>query len=79
MTFYLINQCNIFDVFAEHGGAAFEEFLNCIGERVRLKGFDKFRAQLDNKSKLSSVVFTWKLFTKLVNKKPGLYDLTYTK
>ncbi|XP_072030878.1 uncharacterized protein [Amphiura filiformis] len=34
----------------EHGGAAFEEFLNSIGERVRLKGFDRYRAQLDNKS-----------------------------
>lgn len=30
-------------------GPAFEEFLECIGTRVRLKGFDKYRGQLDNK------------------------------
>lgn len=36
---------------AEYAGPAFEEFLNCIGDQVRLKGFEKYRAQLDNKSK----------------------------
>lgn len=35
----------------EYSGPAFEEFLECIGEKVRLKGFVKYRAQLDNKSK----------------------------
>lgn len=34
----------------EHAGPAFEEFLSCLGERVRLKGFDKYRAGLDNKT-----------------------------
>ncbi|XP_022081278.1 signal-induced proliferation-associated 1-like protein 1 isoform X3 [Acanthaster planci] len=34
----------------EHSTPAFDEFLECIGERVRLKGFDKYRAQLDNKT-----------------------------
>ncbi|KAK3092263.1 hypothetical protein FSP39_000466 [Pinctada imbricata] len=34
----------------EHSGPALEEFLNCIGQKVRLKGFDKYRAQLDNKT-----------------------------
>lgn len=33
----------------EHAGPAFDEFLDMIGQRVRLKGFDKYRAQLDNK------------------------------
>ena len=28
-----------------------DEFLDFIGERVRMKGFDDYRAQLDNKSK----------------------------
>ena len=28
-----------------------DEFLDFIGERVRMKGFDGYRAQLDNKSK----------------------------
>lgn len=35
----------------EEAGPALLEFLNCIGQRVRLKGFDKYRAGLDNKSK----------------------------
>lgn len=35
----------------ETAGPAFEEFLDLLGQRVRLKGFSKYRAQLDNKSK----------------------------
>lgn len=35
----------------EMAGPAFEEFLQLLGERVRLKGFSKYRAQLDTKSK----------------------------
>uniref|UniRef100_A0A670ZH66 Signal-induced proliferation-associated 1 n=1 Tax=Pseudonaja textilis TaxID=8673 RepID=A0A670ZH66_PSETE len=34
----------------EKAGPTFEEFLNLLGERVRLLGFDKYRAQLDNKN-----------------------------
>ncbi|XP_078000701.1 signal-induced proliferation-associated 1-like protein 2 isoform X2 [Glandiceps talaboti] len=34
----------------ENSSPAFEEFLSCLGETVRLKGFDKYRAQLDNKT-----------------------------
>ncbi|XP_069063980.1 signal-induced proliferation-associated protein 1 isoform X2 [Pleurodeles waltl] len=34
----------------EQAGPAFEEFLQLLGEEVRLKGFDKYRAQLDNKT-----------------------------
>jgi signal-induced proliferation-associated 1 like protein 1 len=34
----------------EEAGPAFHEFLDVIGQRVRLKGFDKYRAGLDNKS-----------------------------
>ncbi|KAM5206289.1 signal-induced proliferation-associated 1-like protein 2 isoform 1-T3 [Hipposideros larvatus] len=33
----------------ETAGPAFEEFLDLLGQRVRLKGFTKYRAQLDNK------------------------------
>ena len=33
------------------GGPALEEFLNLISQRVRLKGFEKYRAGLDTKSK----------------------------
>ncbi|XP_076879437.1 signal-induced proliferation-associated 1-like protein 2 isoform X2 [Brachyhypopomus gauderio] len=32
----------------ESGSAAFQEFLDLLGQRVRLKGFTKYRAQLDN-------------------------------
>ena len=42
----------IFSSFSESGSPAFDEFLNLIGERVRLKGFENYRAQLDNKSKV---------------------------
>ena len=33
----------------EEGGPAFEEFLDLIGQRVRLRGFEKYKAGLDNK------------------------------
>ena len=36
----------------EEGGPAFNEFLDLIGQRVRLKGFTKYKAGLCNKSKL---------------------------
>ncbi|XP_018416938.1 PREDICTED: signal-induced proliferation-associated 1-like protein 2 [Nanorana parkeri] len=34
----------------ETAGAPFDEFLDLLGQRVRLKGFNKYRAQLDNKT-----------------------------
>lgn len=34
----------------DSAGPALEEFLHLLGERVRLKGFTKYRAQLDTKS-----------------------------
>lgn len=34
----------------EHSEPLFDEFLSCIGEKVRLLGFDKYRGGLDNKS-----------------------------
>lgn len=36
----------------ESSGPAFDEFLDLLGERVRLKGWEKYRAQLDTKSKM---------------------------
>ena len=33
----------------EEGGPAFDEFLDLIGQRVRLRGFEKYKAGLDNK------------------------------
>lgn len=41
----------------EEGGPAFNEFLETIGQKVRLKGFDKYKAGLDNKSKQSGLIF----------------------
>lgn len=38
----------------EGAGPALEEFLDLLGQRVRLKGFTKYRAQLDNKSKIKT-------------------------
>ncbi|KAJ8393236.1 hypothetical protein AAFF_G00063080 [Aldrovandia affinis] len=34
----------------ESAGPAFTQFLDLLGQRVRLKGFNKYRAQLDNKT-----------------------------
>uniref|UniRef100_A0A3P8YT46 Signal induced proliferation associated 1 like 2 n=1 Tax=Esox lucius TaxID=8010 RepID=A0A3P8YT46_ESOLU len=34
----------------ESAGPALNEFLDLLGQRVRLKGFNKYRAQLDNKT-----------------------------
>uniref|UniRef100_A0A8C4Q2W3 Signal-induced proliferation-associated 1 like 1 n=1 Tax=Eptatretus burgeri TaxID=7764 RepID=A0A8C4Q2W3_EPTBU len=34
----------------ETAGPAFDEFLELLGERVRLRGFKKYRAQLDNQA-----------------------------
>nr|XP_015218097.1 PREDICTED: signal-induced proliferation-associated 1-like protein 2 isoform X2 [Lepisosteus oculatus] len=34
----------------ESAGPALDEFLDLLGQRVRLKGFNKYRAQLDNKT-----------------------------
>jgi hypothetical protein len=38
----------------ESASPALEEFLELLGQRVRLKGFTKYRAQLDNKSKFTA-------------------------
>lgn len=34
----------------EEAGAAFTQFLTLLGDVVRLKGFESYRAQLDTKS-----------------------------
>lgn len=34
----------------EHSGPLFDEFLSCIGEKVRLQGFNKYRGGLDVKT-----------------------------
>ena len=42
----------------ESAGPALEEFLDLLGQRVRLKGFTKYRAQLDNKSTTHTYMLT---------------------
>uniref|UniRef100_F7C891 Signal induced proliferation associated 1 like 1 n=1 Tax=Ornithorhynchus anatinus TaxID=9258 RepID=F7C891_ORNAN len=44
----------------ESAGPGFEEFLQLLGERVRLKGFEKYRAQLDTKTDSTG---TYSLYT----------------
>ena len=34
----------------EFGSEAFDEFLEVLGSKVKMRGFSKYRAQLDNKS-----------------------------
>ena len=61
----------------EEGGPAFNEFLDLLGQRVRLKGFQKYKAGLCNKSKFTEycqVFFVrqgargpWLKYTKLRN------------
>jgi hypothetical protein len=44
-------QMAVFDYFlSEKASLAFDEFLDFIGERVQLKGFNKYRGGLDAKS-----------------------------
>ena len=45
--------------FSDAGSPAFDEFLETIGEKVALKGFDSFRGGLDNKSKFPKILNTY--------------------
>ena len=52
----------LFQLFSisETASPVFDEFLDLLGQRVRLKGFDKYRAQLDNKCESPAAGFpTW--------------------
>ena len=42
---------------SEFGSPAFDEFLDCIGQRVSLQGFTGYRGGLDCKSKSRSTSF----------------------
>jgi hypothetical protein len=43
--------------FSDSGSPAFEEFLQFLGERVELQGWDKFRAGLDVTSTFRKIFF----------------------
>jgi len=49
----------------EHSSPAFEEFLSCLGDKVRLKGFDKYRAGLDNKTDTTGLYSVYTTFNDL--------------
>jgi len=49
----------------EHHGPAFEEFMDMIGEKVFLKGFEGYRAQLDNKNDSTG---SYSLYSKFQNR-----------
>lgn len=51
MGYRLINHMSHDFYVIEEAGPAFNEFMDLIGERVVLKGFEGYRAQLDNRSK----------------------------
>lgn len=42
------------DTHTEFGSENFEEFLDVLGEKIRLKGWERFRGGLDVKGKLDS-------------------------
>ena len=45
---------DLFFCLTETSGPAFDEFLELIGKRIALKGFEGYRAQLDNRSKVAN-------------------------
>jgi signal-induced proliferation-associated 1 like protein 1 len=46
----------------ENSSAAFDEFLSILGEKVRLKGFSRYRGGLDNKTDTSGTHSIYKTF-----------------
>ena len=53
-------QANEDEMFSnEHGSAQFDKFLECIGERVKLKGFKGFRGGLDVKEDKTGHESVW--------------------
>lgn len=48
----------------EEAGLAFYQFMDNIAQRVRLKGFNKYRAGLDNKSKRK--ILSHKFYTRMI-------------
>lgn len=48
----------------EYHSRAFDDFLDLLGQRVRLRGFDKYRAGLDSNNDLTG---THSVYTKFTN------------
>ena len=45
----------VYIILAEEASQDFEDFLDVLGERVRLKGWDRFRGGLDVKGKTTTI------------------------
>ena len=61
VTFKILELTNIvdktyvlFQSFAAKSSKSFDHFLSLLGDRVKLKGFDKYKGGLDNKSMSNS-------------------------
>lgn len=55
-----INMCtksHIHDTHVEFGSESFEEFLSILGEKIRLRGWERFRGGLDVKGKIIRLNF----------------------
>jgi len=51
----------------ETSNPAFDEFLDLIGKRIALKGFEGYRAQLDNRSKVTKCPVSVYMLVKTVS------------
>ena len=49
-------------LFTECGSPAFDEFLETLGQKVRMKGFNRYRAQLDHKSKWEGYLYSAQIY-----------------
>lgn len=47
--FVLFYYSKLFALFAEFGSEKFDQFLNLLGDKIRLRGWDKYRGGLDIK------------------------------
>ena len=43
--------CQFLSFFVEEGTEEFEDFIHLLGDRIRLKNWDKYKAGLDTKSR----------------------------
>lgn len=56
---FVVNRCVVTYRFAETGSERFDQFLQLLGEKIRLRGWDNYRGGLDVKGKcLKSFFFS---------------------
>lgn len=59
----------------EFGSESFEEFLDVLGEKIRLKGWERFRGGLDVKGSYE----VWFIFDFFVWQKPVLLEMCFNQ